>query len=122
MADYQKRGLIVKKLWEDMAEYVFTNVLKGMPKDNRFTLGADIRRLIFDTDIKLQYLELHYGNRGALLNDIDVAAKTLMSVIRLGIKVRAIPGRRSEPMAEKLEEIGSYIGGLKKSYYAKARD
>lgn len=116
MTERRKHGLIVKELWEDMAEYVYKYVLRCMPKEDRFTLGEDIRSIIFSVEIKLKHLERRYGNRGVLLNEVDVAAGVLMDLIRLGIRLQSIPKARSEPMAEKLDKIGSYIGGLKKSH------
>ena len=108
-------GLILQQKWEDMAAYLFTSVLRGMPKDERFSLGADIRALVWEVEAALVQLSLRAGNRWALLNLVDSKAKVLMAMIRLGIRIGAIPQKRYEPVSEKLVEIGRIVGGLKKN-------
>ena len=60
-------------------------------------------------------LSLRAGNRWVLLNTVDVKAKVLLAMIRLGIRVGAIPEKRYEPIAARLVEIGKIVGGLKKT-------
>ena len=108
-------GLILQQKWEDMAAYLFTSVLRGMPKEERFSLGADIRALVWEVEAALVQLSLRAGNRWTLLNLVDTKAKVLMAMIRVGIRTGAIPQKRYEPMSEKLVEIGRIVGGLKKN-------
>jgi len=110
----QQGGLILQQKWEDLADYVFSAVLRDMPKQERFTLGADIRACIWQVQAALVQIALHTGPRRQLLNLVDVQAKVLMSMIRLGIRIGAVPRKREEPAAEKLSEIGRIVGGLLK--------
>lgn len=41
-------GLILQQKWEDLTEYLFSCVLRDMAKSERFTLGADIRSLVWE--------------------------------------------------------------------------
>lgn len=118
MSDYSpdnSNGLILKRKWEDLTKYVFSVILRNMPKSERFTLGADMRSLIWEVDAALVQLAIRYGNRWTLLNIVDVKAKTFMSMIRLGIEIGAIPAKRYETVSAKLVEIGKIVGGLKKT-------
>ena len=108
-------GLILQQKWEDMAQYLFAHVLRDMPKGEKFTLGADIRALVWEVEAALVQLSLHSGPRYNLLNLVDVKAKVLLAMIRLGIRIKAIPEKRYEPVSEKLVEIGKIVGGLKKA-------
>ena len=77
MGESVERGLILQQKWEDLSEYVFASILRDMPKSERFTLGADMRGLIWQVEEALVQLSLRTGNRWALLNMVDVKAKTL---------------------------------------------
>ena len=107
-------GLILQQKWEDLTEYLFSCVLRDMPKNDRFTLGADIRALVWTVQEALVHLSLRAGNRWQLLNTIDTKAKVLLAMIRLGIRIGSIPEKRHEPISGKLVEIGKIVGGLKK--------
>ncbi|MCR5257393.1 MAG: four helix bundle protein [Desulfovibrio sp.] len=104
----------VQEKWEDLAEYLYGCVLRDMPKSERFTLGADIRANVWSTHAALVRLSLRAGSRASLLDQVDVQAKSLMAMVRLGIRIGAIPSKRQEPVARMLQEIGRMIGGLKK--------
>lgn len=107
--------LAVQQKWEDLADYLYSCVLRDMPKSERFTLGADIRTCVWAVHAALVKLSLRLGSRSSLLDFADAQAKSLASMISLGIRIGAIPSRRQEPVAMKLEEIGRMIGGLKKA-------
>jgi len=107
-------GLLLQQKWEDMTAYVFSTILRDMPKSDRFSLGADIRALVWEVEATLVQLSLRTGNRWALLNLVDIKAKVLLSMIRLGIKIDAVPQKRYGPVSEMLVEIGRIVGGLKK--------
>ncbi len=115
MGEVIERGLILQQKWEDLSEYLFATVLRDMPKSDRFTLGADIRAVVWEVEAALVQLSLRAGNRWALLNTVDVKAKVLLAMIRLGIRVGAIPEKRYEQVAARLVEIGKIVGGLKKT-------
>ena len=108
-------GLILKQKWEDVTAYFFSCILRDMPKSERFTLGADIRSLLWQVEDVLVQLALHVGPRWNHLHLVDVKAKTLMTMVKVGIKVGAIPQRRHEPVSQMLDEIGRIVGGLLKS-------
>nr|DAY75634.1 MAG TPA: Avd-like protein [Caudoviricetes sp.] len=115
MAESVERGLVLQQKWEDLSEYLFACVLRDMPKSERFTLGSDIRATVWEVEAALVQLSLRAGNRWALLNLVDVKAKVLLAMIRLGIRIGAIPQKRYEPLSTRLVEIGKIVGGLKKS-------
>ncbi len=106
--------LTVQQKWEDLADYLYSCVLRDMPKSERFTLGADIRANVWAVHAALVKLSLRLGSRSSLLDFADAQAKSLASMISLGIRIGAIPQKREQPVAVKLEEIGRLIGGLKK--------
>lgn len=108
-------GLILQQKWEDLAVYLFSCVLRNMPKSDRFTMGADIRAVTWEVEAALVQIHLRAGNRWQLLNTVDVQAKVLLAIIRLGIRVGAIPEKRYEPVSARLVEVGKIVGGLKKS-------
>lgn len=110
----EEPGLILAQKWEDVAVYMFSCILRDLPKSERYTLGADIRSLLWQVEDVLVQLALRSGSRWNHLNFVDVKAKTLMSMIRVGIKAGVIPQRRHEPVSQKLDEIGRIVGGLKK--------
>jgi len=107
-------GLILQQKWEEVAKYVFAHILRNMPKSDRFTLGSDIRGLIWEVEAATVQLSLRAGNRWALLNLVDVKAKTLMAMVRLGVQIGGIAEKRYGPISAQLAEIGKIVGGLKK--------
>lgn len=111
----QHGGLILQQKWEDLADYVFSAVLRDMPKQERFTLGADIRRIVWEVQSALVQIAMHSGPRRQLLNAVDVQSKVLMSMIRLGIRIGAVPQKREAVAAERISEIGRIVGGLLKA-------
>ena len=108
-------SLILPQKWEDLSVYLFSCVLRDMPKNDRFTLGADMRALVWEVEAALVQISLRSGNRWQLLNTVDVQAKVLLSMVRLGIRIGSIPEKRYESVSEKLVEIGRMVGGLKKA-------
>ena len=111
-------GLILQQKWEDLAKYIFPTVLRSMPKSERFSLGADIRGLIWEVEEILIQLSLKRGTNGfrlQLLQTVDIKAKTLMAMIRLGIQLDVIPQERYKTVSARLVEIGKIVGGLMKS-------
>lgn len=110
----EERGLILQQKWEDLTEYLYSVVLRNLAKDDRFTLGADMRALLWEVQGALVQLSLRAGNRWQLLNTVDVQAKVLLSMVRLGIRINAIPEKRYEPIAARLVEIGKIVGALKR--------
>ena len=108
-------SLILQQKWEDLSVYLFSCVLRDMPKNDRFTLGADMRALVWEVEAALVQISLRSGNRWQLLNTVDVQAKVLLSMVRLGIRIGSIPEKRYESVSEKLVEIGRMVGGLKKA-------
>ena len=90
MSESAPGSLILQQKWEDLSVYLFSCVLRDMPKSERFTLGADIRAVVWEVEAALVQLSLRAGNRWTLLNTVDVKAKILLAMIRLGIRVGAI--------------------------------
>ena len=107
--------LILQQRWEDLMEYIFPNVLENIAKCERFVLGADIRRIMWDVEGCLIEFSFRYGNRRAQLDFVDINAKKLMAMIRLAIRLGIVPQKRHEEVAKRLAEIGRIVGGLKKT-------
>lgn len=108
----QERGLILQQKWEDLAAYVFAHVLRDMNKSDRFTLGADMRALIWQVEAALVQVALRHGDRRQQLYLVDAKAKILLAMVRLGIRLGSIPEKRYEQVSAKLVEIGKIVGGL----------
>lgn len=85
-----------------------------MPKNDRFTLGSNMRSLLWEVESALVQLSLRAGNPWNLLNLVDVKANVLPAMIRLGIRLEAIPEKRYSVVSARLVEIGKIVGGLKK--------
>ena len=94
MTESVEGGLILQQKWEDLSVYLFSCVLRDMPKSERFTLGADIRAVVWEVEAALVQLSLRAGNRWTQLNTVDVQAKVLLAMLRLGVRVGAVPGKR----------------------------
>lgn len=107
-------GLVLRQKWEDFAQYLFETVLRDLPKSERFTMGADIRRILWDVQAACVQLSLYSGPRRQLLNAVDVQSKVLESIVKTGIRIKAIPQKRESVVAEKIAEIGRIVGGLLK--------
>lgn len=114
MAESGEGGLILQQKWEDLSLYIFSTVLRDMPKNDRFTLGADIRAILWEVEAALVQIAIRSGNRWNWLNVVDVKAKVLLAMIRLGVRLGSIPEKRYQPISVKLVEIGKIVGGLKK--------
>lgn len=110
----QQTALILEQKWKDLAVWIFENVLRGMPKSERFTLGADVRRIVWDVEAACIQIALHSGPRRQLLGQVDVQSKVLLSMVELGIAVGAVPERRMKTASERISEIGRIVGGLLK--------
>lgn len=107
-------GLIIQQKWEDICQYIFTTILRDMPKNDKFTLGADIRALLWEVEAAIVQLALRSGSRWNWLNVVDVKAKVLLAMIRLGVRIGSIPEKRYSVISARLVEVGKIVGGLKK--------
>ena len=108
-------GLILQQRWEDLAKYIFEAVLRNMNKADRFTLGEDIRKQLWGVEDTIVQISLKFGSRGQQLQAVDVKAKTLLAMIRIGVEIGAIPAKKYEQVSMKLVEIGKIVGGLQRS-------
>ena len=111
----QTDNFILKEKWEKLSVYIFSNILNSIPNNEKYTLGSDIRCILWDTDGYIVQVASKFGDRKALLEMIDVNAKKLLSMIKLGIDINAIPRKRHEPVSKMLVEIGKIVGGLMKT-------
>jgi len=110
----QQNSLILEQKWRDLAAWVYESVLRGMPKSEKFTLGADIRSAVWQVESAAVQIALRSGPRRQLLNLIDVQSKVMLSMIELGISLGSIPEKRRKVAADKISEIGRIVGGLLK--------
>ena len=94
--------------------YVYPHILESLPRSERFVLGADIRKILWDVETCLIEFSLRYGNRKDQLDFIDICAKKLMAMIRVAIALKIVPKSRHEQVSKRLSEIGKIVGGLKK--------
>ena len=118
----QTPGLILQDKWEGVIKYVYTALLRHMPKMDRMTLGAGILDMLWKTEQKIiQCAYAQYGKRTALLREIDVDAKTVIRMVAAGHDAGIIPEKKYLLLSEKFAEIGKIVGGLLKKASAGVR-
>jgi tRNA A-37 threonylcarbamoyl transferase component Bud32 len=107
-------GLVLQKKWEDMAKYVYTVVLRHMPRLDRNTLGTEITQAIWCTESKIIQVACRVSGRVPLLQQIDIEAKTILRMIAVGTEMGIISEKKYLLLAEQFVEIGKIVGGLLK--------
>ena len=115
--------LILQTKWEDFAKYMYSVVLRELPKSERGGLGKDIRDRIWLIESLIVELGLKHGIDLSNLNKIDIKVKVLTRMLMFATEIMInkeqsialIPKKRREPMSGMLVEIGRIIGGLKRS-------
>ena len=93
MTESVEGGLILQQKWEDLSVYLFSCVLRDMPKNDRFTLGADIRATVWEVEAALVQLSLRAGNRWTLLNTVEREGKGSAGHGSIGNPRRRDPGK-----------------------------
>jgi hypothetical protein len=107
MGDMSKLKILQK--WEDMAGYAYV-VLRHIPKSERFTLGAEIREVIWN-GLKLIIKANAVQNKKPYLIELDSEVKVLLALIRVAYELKLMPIKKYEIFSGKLIEIGKMIGG-----------
>jgi hypothetical protein len=100
----------------DMNLEVIRRVEK-FPRHHRYTMGKDLEqrsRRILELLIRAKY----QGDRrikGEMLNDVNTDLQVLRFELRLAKDAKALPLKGHEYLAQKLENLGSQVGGWMKS-------
>ena len=92
MTESVEGGLILQQKWEDLSVYLFSCVLRDMPKNDRFTLGADIRATVWEVEAAL----------GVPVQPVDAESGFELVDAMLGL------GEPSEPPENLPPEDGEY--------------
>lgn len=109
--------LILKEKCKDMMKYGY-QALRDIPRDYRYTLGADIRASMNN----LLNLIIRCGKRyykKTTLEDMDIELETLRTYVQVAVENRVISVKKYEYWSKLLEELGRMIGGWLKSVKAK---
>jgi len=101
--------LKILQKWEEMAGYAYI-VLRHIPKSERFTLGAEIRGVIWK-GLRLIIKANIARNKRQYLIELDSEVKVLLALLRVAHELGIIPMKKYEIFSEKLIEIGKMIGG-----------
>lgn len=105
--------LKIAQKWEDMTQYAYI-MLRNIPKSERFTLGAEIRVMLW-AGVRLIVKANYSMNKLPLLMETDVTIKILQAMIRTGHGLKIIDNKKYEIISAHLVEIGKMLGGWIKS-------
>jgi len=112
-----KQELILKEKCKDMMKYAY-QAMRDIPKDYRYTLGADIRNSMTELLRLITRCGKKYYKRNTL-EDMDIELDVLRAMIHVAVENRVITIKEFENWAKLLDEIGRMIGGWIKSIKAK---
>ncbi|QGP91722.1 23S rRNA-intervening sequence protein [Neomoorella glycerini] len=97
----------------EMMEFAYM-ALRDIPRDYRYTLGADIRNSAMNLMQLIVRCRKRYYKK-TTLEDMDIELETLRSFIRIAADTNVISKGEYGAWAEKLDEIGRLIGGWQRS-------
>ena len=115
-------GLLLQQKWEDLVLYLHQNVLPHLPKVHRFSLGAGIDGLLRDAHADIIRMTYNTGNRLPQPAALDLHKEVLLVQLRLAARLKTIPEKRYDYIADLILEVGRIIGGLKKRNSAAPAD
>lgn len=101
--------LIIRRKHEDLIEYMY-QAMTHFPKSERFTLVADIKRLLLGILEKIVRAN-KTRKRLPILYDIDVLLEELRSLLRLSMALGFLPFKKYEISSRMVSEIGKLLGG-----------
>jgi hypothetical protein len=111
------QDLILKEKCKDMMKYAY-QALRDIPRDYRYTLGADIRASMNQLLRLIVQCGKRYHKRSTL-EDLDVELDALRSLIHVAVENRVITVREFEHWSGLLNELGRMVGGWLRSVRAK---
>ena len=109
--------LIVSKTYE-LLNYLTKNLLRTMPKDQKFILGDRIQNAVADN--LESYITAYYSNsqeKRPILKQANIKLEILRHYIRLCHDLEFINIRKYEFISQKINEIGKMNGDWLKSTY-----
>ena len=105
--------LILKEKCKDMMKYGY-QAIRDIPRDYRYTLGADIRTSMMNL---LQYI-IRAGKKyykKTTLEDMDIELDTLRTLIVVSVENHVITVKEFQHWSVLIDELGRMIGGWIKS-------
>lgn len=100
---------MIRKKHEDLITYLY-QAMTHFPKSERFTLVADIKRLLIE--ILGQIVRANKTrNKLPILFDIDVNLEVLRSLLRLSTELKFLPFKKYELSSVMVCEVGKLLGG-----------
>ena len=109
--------LILKQKCMDMMKYAY-QAMRDIPRDYRYTLGADIRLSMNE----LLRLIIRCGKRyykKTTLEDMDIELAALRGLVQVAVENKVITLKEYEHWSKLLDELGRMIGGWIKSIKTK---
>jgi hypothetical protein len=101
----------------DMMKYAY-QAMRDIPRDYRYTLGADIRLSMNE----LLRLIIRCGKRyykKTTLEDMDIELAALRGLVQVAVENKVITLKEYEHWSKLLDELGRMIGGWIKSIKTK---
>ena len=106
-------GLTLQIYWEDLTVYVHKVILPNLGKADRFTLGKDIRDVLWHIgSCVIEYIQYELS-RNKLLTRIHVETIKLLKMISVGVRTGAIPDKRLQPVTTLVTKITDLIEKLR---------
>ncbi|GAB6170799.1 hypothetical protein JCM15765_02770 [Paradesulfitobacterium aromaticivorans] len=105
--------LLLKEKCKDMMRYGY-QALKDIPKDYRYTLGADLRTSMTNLlQLIIRASKRYY--KKTTLEDMDIELDTIRILIRVAFENHAVTIKEYENWSILLDELGRMIGGWLRS-------
>ena len=115
---YSTLALIPK--YENYMEYMLDYVLVRLPRTEKFSMGTEYKKIMYDTLTNILYVEkVIKKERLYYLNKIDSGLNVQRILLRIMKKQKWMDEKKFDYVMNSLiREIGQILGGLIK-YYAK---
>lgn len=105
--------LKIQQKWEDMIQYAYV-ILRSFPKSERFTLGFEIRSVLWKGYARIIRANSVWSKLPEL-DALDIEIKVLTAMIRSAATLKILPIKKYDRISAMLVEIGKMLGGWKKS-------
>jgi four helix bundle protein len=109
MADNSMK--VVQK-FVDMAKYVYV-VLRNFPKSEKYSLAADIRRVLWEVGTMLERASAEPAKpeKLRLLQQADMKLSELKFLIRMGTELEFVSFEKYKNFSGMVTEVGRMLGG-----------
>ena len=111
------RELPIIRAWYEFTVWLVPKIGK-FPRDLRFTLGERVERKLFEI-LELLIRARYTRDRTSLLETANVELDILLYLLRAAHELKALPPKAYGDASVKLLEIGTQLGGWKKSSQSK---